>query len=157
MSDILILRGEVGRTEFGAVACDVLLLGVLIYNQILHGLNMWFLILPLVLIGFYLVVFGILPERYCFTASSLEIWNFFYKVDCISYETVFNLEAKSRDNFVNLLQENKVKLYYSKGKSHRMVICKPKNVHAFVEELKGRCPGLAEDESESKLESFLNQ
>ena len=150
MRNILIFRGEVGRTEFGAVLCDVLLLGVLIYNQIFHGLDMWFLILPLVIIGLYLVVFGIIPERYCFTATSIEIWNLFFKVDSILYETVFNLEAKSRDNFVNLLQENKVKVYYVKGKSHRLVICKPQNVHTFVEELKNRCPRLVEDECEGQ-------
>lgn len=149
------ISGEIGRGELGALVCDVLLLGVFLYNQLFYGLDMWFLILPLLAIGLYLALFGVIPEKYLFTETSLEIWHLFYKAAVIPYEAVFNLETSERDSFVNLLQDNKVKIYHTAGRAKRLTICRPQNVVAFAEELKKRCPEFEEDGQESKLDIFF--
>ena len=151
----LIMSGEIGRGELAAVACDALLLIVFLYNQIFYGLDMWFLILPLFGIGLYLTAFGILPEKYHFTETTLEVWQLSLKVATIPYEAVFNLEQKATDGFVNLLQENKVKVYYTAGKTKRLALCKPKDTDAFTKELKNRCPEFKEDGQKSKLDVFF--
>lgn len=157
MDDKLVISGEVGRLEIGAVVCDVFILGVFIYDQIFYGMNMWFLILPLIVIGLYLVLFGIVPDRYHFTETSLEIWHFSNKIANISYGAVFNLEVIARDGFANLLQENKVKVYHTTGKSKKLTVCKPCDVYTFEKELKKRCPEFVEDTQNSKLDVFFKK
>ena len=157
MSDSLIIKGEVGRAEIGALVCDVLLLGAFVYNQVFYGLDMWFLILPLLIIGVCLVVFEIIPERYHLTETSLEVWHLTKRIAHISYESVFNLEVIARDGFINLLQENKVKVYHNAGKSKKLTICKPSDVYTFTEELKKRCPEFDDNMQNSKLEVFFKK
>ena len=101
------------------------------------------------------MIFGIIPERYYLTETSLEVWHLTKRIAHISYESVFNLEAISRDGFVNLLQENKVKVYHYAGKSKKLTICKPRDVYTFTEELKKRCPEFDDNTQNSKLEVFL--
>lgn len=153
----LIIRGEADRGDLGTLICDALLLGVFFYNQIFYGLDMWFVILPLLAIGLYLVFFGIIPDQYHFTETALEVRHLFCKTVSIPYVAVFNLEAKERDNFVNLLQENKVKVYYAVGNAKKLTVCKPRDVYAFVQELKKRCPEFDEDGQESKLKPFFEE
>lgn len=152
-----IIGGEVSRSEIGALVCDVLLLCIFLYNQIFYGLDMWFAILPLLAIGIYLVLFGAIPEQYRFAESSLEVWHLGFKIADIPYEAVFNCEAKSRDNFINLLQDNKVKVYYTAGKTKKVTTCRPRDVAAFETELKNRCPEFKEDGLKSKLEVFFDE
>lgn len=151
----LVIGGEVSRGEVGALICDILMLGVFLYNQIFHDLNMWYVILPLLMIGIYLVFFGAVPEKYYFTETALEVRHLFYKVVRIPYTTVFHLEATQKDDFVNLLQENKVKVYHTKKEAKRLTVCRPRDVHTFAEELKKRCPEF-KDGQESKLDVFFN-
>ena len=153
----LVIKGEVGRLEIVAAVCDVFMLSIFLYNQIFYGINMLFLIIPLIVIGLYLLFFGIIPEKYRFTDTSLEIWRISNKTATIFYDQVFNLEVTARDGFVNLLQDNKVKIYHTAGKSKRSTICKPRDVDNFAKELKKRCPEFAEDGQNSKLEVFFKK
>lgn len=152
---LLIITAGIGYAETGALVCDVFLLCMFFYNQIFHGLNMWFVIVPLLIIGLYLTFFGIIPEKYHFTDNSIEVWQLGRKSAAVSYESVFDYEATVRDNFINLLQENKVKIYYTSGKTKKMTICKPHNVHIFVEELKKRCIQLSKDTHDGNLKVFF--
>ena len=155
--DCIKINGTTCRTDICAFTCDMLLLCVFLYNQIFYGMNMWFLILPLFLIGIYLAFSGFVPEKYFFTETSLEIRHGFYKVTDIPYEDVFNLEAKGKDNFINLLQENRVTVYYTAGKRKKASVCRPENIHVFEEELKKRCPVFNGNEQKSRLSVFFNE
>lgn len=150
----LIVKGEVSRIDIGALTCDLIFLGIFIYNQIFYNLNMWLLILILIVVGLYLAFFGVFPEKYHFTEKTLEIRHLFYKVASIPYEAIFNLDVKGKDNFINLLQDNKVKVYYTVKKTKKMIICKPQNVFVFENELKKRCPEFEED-NKSRLKVFF--
>lgn len=153
----LTMNGEAGRAEIGALVCDGLMLGMFLYNQFAYGLDMLFLIFPLFLIGLYLLVLCVFPEKYRFTETALEIQGAFSKTVRIPYESVFNLDARYRDGFVNLLQENKAKVYYTAGKSKRLTVCRPKNARVFAEELKKRCPEFDVQGQKSNLEVFFNE
>ncbi|MBQ9944055.1 MAG: hypothetical protein IJO67_06795 [Clostridia bacterium] len=152
-----VFRGEAGRVETGALISTVLLLGIFLYDQLFYGMNMWFAILPLLAIGICLLLFGVFPEKYCFTKTTLEVRYLFYRVDSIAYDAVFNLEMTGRDGFVNLLKENKVKVYHTVGKKKKMTVCKPCDVYAFTEELKKRCPEFENEEGKTRLEVFFNK
>ena len=141
-----VIRGEAERSVIGALVCDAVLLGILLWDQIFYGMNMWFAIIPLLVIFLYLAYICFFPEEYCFTETSLEVRRLFCKTACIAYDGVFGLETKSRDRFVNLMQDNKVKVYYTSGSKKKMVICRPRDVYAFAEEMKKRCPELSEEE-----------
>ena len=150
----LTLTGEVNKKDLAAFLCDLLMLGVFLYNHIFYDLNMWFGIIPLLIIGIYLGLFCVIPEKYRFTETSLEIWHLCFTVTTIPYTSVFNYEFTQKDHFINLLQDNKVKVYYTKNNSKRLTVPRPKDVHAFVGELKKRCPEFEDNNQPGKLDVF---
>ena len=135
----LTIRGQASGTDKAALVCDVIMLAVFLWNQIRYGMDMLFLIIPLALIGMIIVVFGIIPERYCFTETSLEIAHRFRKKLNIPYDAVFNYEAAGRDSFINITQHNMVKVYYTAGGKKRVSVCRPCDVETFVDALKNNC------------------
>lgn len=154
----LTLSGESSNIDKGALVCDLIMLGVFIWNQIFYEMDMLFLIIPLVLVGIYLVLFCIMTDEYCFTESSLEIRHRYRRTVLITYDSVFNFDASAHDSFINILQSNKVKVYYTESKKKRMILCRPKDVASFVEALKQNCPEFSEEKREkTKLDVFLNK
>lgn len=154
----MIIPGEVGKAEVGAFACDVILLGIFLWNELCYGMRMYFLTIPLFLIGLYFVFFELFPERYCFTETSLKICRRFRKATVIPYDAFFNFEATEHDSFVNILRDNSVKVYYTVGKSKRATVCRPRNVSAFVEALIKYCPEFqAEEHADSRLKVFFEE
>ncbi len=151
------LYSQVNRTDTAALICDVFLLCVFIIDQIFYGLDMWFVILPLVLIGLYLLLFGVFPEKYIFTRESLDICNLVYKTASIPYKNVFNMEATGKDGFVNLLRQNKVKVYYTSGNSKKLSVCRPRNVDEFTDKLKKRCHEFDDDWQDTDLKVFFKK
>ena len=152
----LTFRGDAGGVEIGALACDALLLAIFLWNQLRYGMDMLFLILPLFMIGVYLTIFGVIPETYRFSGSGLEIMRPLRKTACIPYDAVFNFDAAIHDNFINLLHENKVKVYHMDGRVKRVTVCKPKDAGSFVEILKLSCPELHTDTtSDHRLDVFF--
>ena len=153
--EALTFYGQVNRTETVAFVCDVFLLAMFLMDQFIYGLNMGVLILPLTLIGLYLLFFGALPERYVFTKETLEIWNIACKTASIPYQNVFNLDITRKDGFVNVIRQNKVKVYYTTGKKKKLIICNPRVVDDFSDELKKRCPEFEVDWKNSNLKVFF--
>lgn len=152
----LMLAGETSFSDKGVFVCDLLLLGVFIWNQFIYKMDMILLIIPLLLIAIWIAVFALTPENYCFTDSSLEITHKFRKTLQISYENVFNYDASTRDKFLNILQKNEVKVYYYTATGNkRAVLCSPKNVGAFIEMLWEKCPEFY-DEEHNNLQVFFD-
>ena len=117
---------------------------------------MLFLIIPLALLGAYLLFFCVLPEKYCFTQSSLEIRHKAKKTVVIPYESVFNYEATAKDSFINIFQSNRVRVYYETQKK-KVAVCMPVDVATFVETLKWNCPEFFDDQQvKTKLESLFD-
>ena len=155
-ADALVILGQINRIETAALVCDVLLLCVFVVDQVFFSLNMWLLILLLLIIGLYLFLFGLFPERYIFTPEALEIRNLIYKSGSIPYNDVFNLEITRRDRLINLVQQNKIKVYYyTTGNNKKLVICRPRDVDSFSEEMRKRCPEFDDDWQESSLNVFF--
>lgn len=153
----LTVLGRVGGVDQFALVCDVIMIGIFLWNQLYYKMNMLFLIIPLVLVGIYLVMFGMVVEQYCFLDCSLEIRHTFKKTVRISYASVFNYEATSRDFFINIFQSNKVKVYYQQGRHKKVALCLPTDVMTFVETLRWNCPEFHDDtKEESKLDVFFN-
>lgn len=151
------LPGESSHLDKGTLACDLIMLGIFLWNQICYGMDMMFLIIPLALLGTYLLLFCVYPEEYCFADTGLEVHHKFRKTVVIPYDAVFNYEASSHDSFINILQSNKVKVYYAQARQKRMIQCLPRDVESFVEALKWNCAEFHEDKQEkSKLEVFFN-
>lgn len=147
--------GEVSGVEVGALACDLLMLGIFLWDQIVHRMDMLFAIIPLTLIGLWLF-FWVFPETYRFAEEGLQITHKFKKTVTVPYGAVFNYEATARDGFLNLLQGNRVKLYYTQGKKRLAVTCLPRDVSGFVETLKTNCPEFWEpDREKSRLAVFF--
>jgi len=148
--------GEASMVDKAAFICDLIMLGIFICNQMLYGMNMLFLIIPLVLVGLYLLLFCVISEEYCFTYESLEIRHRLKKTVTIPYDSVFNYEASVRDTFINITQSNKVKVYHESLGKKRCTLCTPKDVTSFVDVLKKNCPEFHEESKEtSALEVFL--
>ena len=153
----LTIQGEAGGLEKSALACDAFMLGILGWNQIRYGMDMLFLIIPLVLVGIYLLLFGVIAEAYYFINDSLEIRHRFRKTIAIPYDAVFQYEAQAHDSFINIAQSNKVKVYYAQGHKKSVVLCRPEDTELFVETLKWNCPEFHENPKEkSRLEVFFS-
>lgn len=153
-----IFKGETGGMDKGALVCDLLMLAICLWNQVRYGMDMMFLIVPLALIAVYLVMYGCVPEEYCFAESALEIRHRFRKTVCIPYDAMFNFEASERDSFINISHSNRVKLYHTAGKSRRLTVCRPCDVGGFTDMLKRMCPEFCMDEGKtSRLEVFLKK
>ena len=153
----LMLAGETNAADKGVLFCDLLMIGIFTWNQLRYGMDMLFLIIPLALIGVWIAVFALIPEDYRFAESDLEIIHKFQKTQKISYERVFNYDAKSRDSFINILRRNTVKVYYYTSKEKkRVVICHPRDVETFVEALRERCPEFHKEEHNSSLQVFFD-
>ncbi len=157
-TDPIIIHGETGIAEKGALACDVFMLIIFLWNQLRYGMNMLYLIIPLVFIGLYLVLFYLKPEEYYFTNEAVEIHHKWRKTRFIPYDSVFNIDSSVHDSFINLLQNNWVKLYHLKNDKKALTICKPHDVETFVSIIKDRCPEFCEEDTEkSRLEVFFNK
>ena len=152
----LTIRGEASLSDKGALICDAIMLGISAWNQIYYGMDMLFLIIPLTAIGIYLVLFGIIPETYCFVEGMLQITHRFRKTVEIPYESVFNYEAKSHDTFINITQSNLVKVYYLIGTTKAVAICRPRDVDAFVEALKENCNEFHRQSQKNSLSVFFD-
>ena len=150
-----VLPGEASGMDKSALICDLVMLGIFVWNQLRYGMNMLFAIIPLAVIGVYLLLFGVLPETYCFTQTALEIRHKVRRTQLIAYEEVFNYEASSKDTFININQHNVVKIYYMAGKKKRVVSCRPCDVETFVEILKANCPEFDVPSQPSCLDVFL--
>lgn len=150
------IPGESSSLEKGALICDAIMLAVCLWNQIRYGMEMWFLIIPLVFIGVFLYVSGVLPEMYQYTENALVITKRFRKEKRIPYESVFNYEASSRDAFINISQRNLVKVYYTVGKKKRVEYCRPCDVESFVDALKMNCCEFCGEAKKSRLDIFFN-
>ena len=72
--------GEVSGAEVGALACDLVMLGIFLWDQIVHRMDMLFAIIPLLLIGLWLLFFGVFPETYRFAEDGLQITHKFKKL-----------------------------------------------------------------------------
>ena len=150
--------GESGGFDKGALACDVIMLAIFLWIQTVYQMDMLFLIIPLVLLGVYLVLFGVLPETYMFTEDSLEVQHKFQKTIRISYDSVFNYDESVKDSFINIFQSNRVKVYYMIGRKKKVILCTPKDVSSFVETLKWNCPEFYDNLKEkSSLEVFFKK
>ena len=158
LPEMLSLKGESGKIEKVALLCDLFMLAVFIWNQIRYGMNMLFLIIPLSILGAYFIFDGIVPEEYCFLETKLEIRHLFRKSTSIYYDSIFNYEATKKDSFIDIGQNNKVKLYYLKNKEKKTAaVCRPKDIDSFVETVKKKCPVFREESSnKSRLEVFFN-
>lgn len=152
-----IIPGEASRADLGALVCDIIMLVIFLWNHIYYKMNMLFLIVVLVFVGIYISIFGIVPERYCFSANALEITHRFRKKICIPYEAVFNYDASARDTFVNLLQSNTVKVYYTAGTKKKLMVCRPRDAELFTELLRAKCPEFQpEPGKHTGVEVFIN-
>ena len=149
------IRGEANGMDKGALVCDVIMLAILLWNQLRYGMDMLFLIIPLALIAVYLVLFGMVPDTYCFTKDSLEIVHRFRKKVKIPYETVFNYESSARDSFVNITQRNLVKVYHTVGTKKKLTACRPCDVESFVDALRTNCSEFHEEPRKSRLDVFF--
>jgi len=151
------LQGGYNGFDTGALVCDLVMLGICVWNHVCYGLNMLFLIIPLVLIAVYLILFCMLIEEYHFTEASLEIRHKIRRTVVIPYKSVFNYESSARDSFINIHQSNRVKVYYMRVGKKKVIHCMPRDVSTFVEILKWNCPEFHEDViAKSKLEVFFN-
>lgn len=151
-----VFPGEVSTSEVGALVCDVIMLAIFLWNQLVYGLDMMALIIPLALIGLWLLLFCVVPEVYRFEERALLITHRFRRTVSVSYTSVFNYDAVARDGFVNLLRSNRVKVYYTHDGKRRMAVCLPRDVEGFVDTLKARCPEFdAQDSEESRLAVFF--
>lgn len=136
--------------------CDLVMLSIFLWDHFVYGLDLLFLIIPLALIGLWLIFFCIFPETYRFAEEELYIIRKFQKTVAISYASVFNFDAVSRDGFINLLRSNQVKVYYTQEKKRRAFICTPQDVEGFVETLKTNCPEFdLPEQEESRLNVFF--
>lgn len=151
-----VIQGESSGLDKGALVCDGIMLAICLWNQLRYGMDMLFLIIPLVGIGAFLFVFGVMPETYHFTDHALEIVHKFRKTKYIPYETVFNYEASARDSFVNITQKNLVKVYYTEKGKKQLVLCRPCGVETFVDALKANCSEFHEEQKQSRLDVFFN-
>lgn len=155
---MLTIKGEAGGTEKAALACDIIILTIFLWDQLWYGLNMLYLIIPLVAVGLYLVLFCLVPEEYCFTDESLRILHRFRKVVSIPYISVFNYESSVKDSFVNIGRSNKVKLYYELFGKKKAVLCRPRDVETFVEAIKKNCPEFHEVPDKNRsIEVFFDK
>lgn len=155
MNKEITIRGEASGMDKGALLSDVIILGILLWNQLRYGMNMLFLIIPLTLIGIYLILFGMVPDTYCFTKDSLEIVHKFRKRVKIPYETVFNYESSARDSFINITQRNLVKVYHTVGNKKKLTVCRPCDVESFVDALRTNCREFHEEPRKSPLDVFF--
>ena len=154
----LTLIGESSTFDKGAFICDVIMIGVFLWTQLFYQMNLLFLIIPLSLIGIYLVLFCVLPEKYHFEEDALEIHHKFRKTVKIVYASVFNYDSTVKDSFINIFQSNTVKVYYSVNTKKRVTLCTPKDVSTFVETLKWNCPEFREDSTkQNSLEVFFQK
>lgn len=154
---LLTIRGEVNKSDLGALVCDVVMLAIFLWNQIRYGMNMLFLIIPLFCVGVFIVVFGIVPEQYRFGETSLEIVHRFRKDTKIPYETVFNYDALAHDSYLNILQGNTVKVYHTVGGKKKLTVCRPQDVESFTEVLKINCPEFhSKEKGQVSLEVFFD-
>lgn len=152
----LLLKGESGSSEKIALVCDVLMLAILLWNQLYYGMDMLSLIIPLALIGAYLVLFAVTAESYRFTADSLEIVHPLRKTVSIPYVAMFNFDMTAHDSFINITQGNKIKLYYTVGKTKRLTICRPRDIMTFADMLKQNCPEFhTEQPKANRLDVFF--
>lgn len=152
----LTIQGKSGGGDIGALVCDIIMVVILLWNQIRYGMDMLFLIIPLILIGFGIVVFGIIPETYCFTETALEVTHKFHRTVRIPYETVFNFDAAAQDRFINILRSNTVKVYHTVGKKKKLTVCAPQDVEGFVDALKANCPEFhVQGQKKSRLAVFF--
>ena len=152
----LIIRGETVFAEKGALVCALFMLMLFLWNQFRYGMNMMIFIIPLTLMCLYLVIVCTVPEYYCFTESELEIRRRWGVIRRISYHSVFNLESSVHDSSINLLQGNKVKLYYLNNGRKTLSVCRPVDVETFTDILRERCAEFNEDtENNSRLEVFF--
>ena len=151
------LVGETNVADKGVLFCDLLMIGMFTWNQLRYGMDMLFLIIPLVLIGIWIAIFGLIPESYRFADLTLNVVHKFRKTLQIPYEKVFNYEATSHDTFINILRRNTVKVYYytAAGKK-RVALCSPRDVETFVEVLRAKCPEFYEEEPNSSLKVFFD-
>ena len=151
------IKGESGFAEKVSFACDVFILAILLWDQIRYGLNMLYLIIPLIIIGAYLFFFCVIPEEYIFSNESLVINHIIRKPVKIMYDSVFNYEASKRDGFINIWQSNRVTLYYQKANSKMAVVCRPCDVETFVELIKTNCKEFQETIiGHSQIEVFFD-
>ena len=152
----LILKGEASSSDKLALICDVLMLGILLWNQLYYRMDMLFLIIPLLLIAVYFVLFGITAESYRFMADRLEIVHPLRKTVRIPYDTVFNFDMTAHDSFINITQGNKIKLYHTVGKTKRLTICRPHDIITFADMLKQNCPEFhTEQPKTNRLDVFF--
>ena len=154
----LTLIAESSTFDKGALICDVIMIGIFLWTQLFYQMNMLFLIIPLTLVGIYLVLFCVVPEKYHFGEDALEIHHKFRKTVKIAYESVFNYDSTTKDSFINIFQSNSVKVYYTVETKKRAILCTPKDVSSFVEILKWNCPEFWEDSTkQSSLEVFFQK
>ena len=147
-------RGKPSSAEKASLVCDVFILLIFLWDQLRYGMDMLALIVPLFAIGVFLAFSIAFPEEYSFTEDMLEIGKKWHAPIKIPYESVFNYESVSHDSFINLLMENKVKVYFTDRGKKKVKTCLLGDVDSFVEALRTRCPEFQE-EQKSKLEVFF--
>ena len=150
--------GESNSMDWIALICDLVMLGIFVWAQLWYHMNMLFLIIPLLLLGIYLISFCVFVEEYRFTEEALEIRHKMRKTVTVSYDSVFNYESGARDSFINIFQSNRVKIYHEcKGKKS-VTVCAPRDVASFVEVLRWNCPEFHDDSKEkSNLDVFFQK
>ncbi len=152
------IRGKIRPTDLVAFYCDLFMLVLLIWTQIKYGLQLLFLILPLLSIGIYLALFCLIPESYAFEIDALMIRHPFRKQKAISYTAVFNYEYAVSERFSRIKGNAQGKVYYTANGKNKMAVCLPEDGNRFSEAIYCNCPVFQEENGEkSRLETFLRE
>ena len=138
----IVIKGKVQTLDVIAIACNAAMLVLFLWIHIVYRLDMLFMIVPLTILEIYLFFFCLLPYEYVFCGNGLEIRHKLWKTQVVQYASVYDYEAHVKDEFLNVTENNEVKLYYRNERKYRMIKCYPSDVEYFVSQLKGHCSAL---------------
>ncbi|MBR6530656.1 MAG: hypothetical protein IKT43_04500 [Clostridia bacterium] len=151
------LRSKASFSETFAFACSLFLFCMFLYNQLVYGMDMLLLIVFTGVLSAAIFLFCLLSEEYRFGEHALEVVCRFRKTQVILYADMFNYEADLRDSFLNLLQSDSVKVYYTKNGKKRFVLCRPREGLLFVEALKANCPEFFDEDVASTIDVLFEE
>lgn len=149
-------KGKSGLFEKIALICNSFLCVLFLYDTIFSEIRLLFVLIPIIIIEAYIIIFCILPDKYCFTNDHIEILHFLKKTIKIDYVDVFNMDAEIKDNFINITKNNEIRIYYTNKSKKRSIVFKTKESIKFVDAIKKYCPVFKETvESNTNLNKIL--
>ena len=134
-----VIKGKVQTSDIIAISCNTIMLICFLWTHFVLKFDMLFAIVPLSVLEIYLYFFCLLPNEYTFASKGLEIKHQFQKTQVILYSSMYDYETKAQDGFINITENNEVKLYYQVNKKYKMIKCNPSDVEMFVSMLKKKC------------------